>query len=163
MKKNYLTLAFLFLCSCSETVIEEEALFMGDEILSEDHPEFSEIQPVEPTPFEPLELEEETVIETTLDSDADENIQIKEETFFTREEPVKRETYPVMITLQYTGKPTSFVQCLSTDEACFKNYTEQGYRPLSHIPQFAGFRDVLSSSDYPGDNRWRDHNNIPRW
>ncbi len=69
----------------------------------------------------------------------------------------------VMITLQNINYPNMYVQCLSTDTICLTNYQQQGYIRLQDKPQFAGYREVLSPTDYPGQGQWQYNHNIPRW
>ena len=69
----------------------------------------------------------------------------------------------VMITMQNVNYPNMYVQCLSTDTACLANYQQQGYIRLQDKPQFAGYREVLSPTDYPGQGQWQYNHNIPRW
>lgn len=68
-----------------------------------------------------------------------------------------------MVTLQNIAYPNTFAQCNARDMACIASYEQQGYRRLNGTPQFAGYQDQLTQSDYPGNGRWRNGNNIPRW
>ena len=70
---------------------------------------------------------------------------------------------PVMVTLQNLAYPNTYAQCVAGDTVCIGSYERQGYRQVQGIPQFAGYQDVLSPSDYPQNGRWRNGNNIPRW
>ena len=70
---------------------------------------------------------------------------------------------PAVITLQNMTYPNTYAQCAAADTGCVASYEQQGYRRVQGIPQFAGYQDVLSESDYPGDGQWRNNNNIPRW
>jgi hypothetical protein len=70
---------------------------------------------------------------------------------------------PAVVTLQNIAYPNTFAQCAVADVNCIASYEQQGYRRLNGTPQFAGYQDVLSHSDYPQDGRWRNRNNIPRW
>jgi len=74
-----------------------------------------------------------------------------------------RVAQPAVITLQNREYPNTFAQCLSTDNACISSYELQGYVRVRNLPQFAGYQEVLSPSDYPRGGRWRNNNNIPRW
>ncbi len=77
---------------------------------------------------------------------------------------VSQPTQPeaVVITLQHPAQQGTLAQCLSTDMACIASYEQQGFVQLRNMPQFAGFQEVLSPSDYPA-GQWRNQNNIPRW
>ncbi|MBR6411725.1 MAG: hypothetical protein IKS41_01005 [Alphaproteobacteria bacterium] len=68
-----------------------------------------------------------------------------------------------MVTLQNVSYTNTYAQCAAEDTACIAAYEQQGYRRLNGTPQFAGYQDVLSHSDYPGNGQWRNGNNIPRW
>ena len=70
---------------------------------------------------------------------------------------------PAVVTLQNIAYPNTFAQCAAADVNCIASYEYQGYRRLNGTPQFAGYQDVLSHSDYPQGGRWRNRNNIPRW
>jgi len=73
------------------------------------------------------------------------------------------ETKAVVITLQNREYPNTYAQCMSTDSGCLNAYEQQGYIRVKGLPYFAGYQDVPASSDYPGNGRWRNNNNIPRW
>lgn len=70
---------------------------------------------------------------------------------------------PAVVTLQNIAYPNTYAQCTAGDKACISSYEQQGYRQVQGLPQFAGYQDVLSPSDYPQNGRWRNGNNIPRW
>lgn len=70
---------------------------------------------------------------------------------------------PAIVTLQNMAYPNTFAQCAFEDVACISAYEQQGYRRLNGTPQFAGYWDQLSQSDYPQEGQWRNNNNIPRW
>ena len=70
---------------------------------------------------------------------------------------------PAIVTLQNIAYPNTFAQCMAEDMGCIAAYEQQGYRRLNGTPQFAGYQDVLSHSDYPQGGQWRNGNNIPRW
>jgi hypothetical protein len=74
-----------------------------------------------------------------------------------------RAAQPAVITLQNREYPNTYAQCMSTDNACISSYELQGYVRVQNLPQFAGYQEVLSPSDYPQGGRWRNNNNIPRW
>lgn len=67
------------------------------------------------------------------------------------------------VTLQSATDPNAYAQCLASNLRCIRTYEQKGYRPVQGLPQFAGYQDVLSPSDYPAGGRWRHQNNIPRW
>ena len=67
------------------------------------------------------------------------------------------------VTLQNIAYPNTFAQCAAEDMGCIASYEQQGYRRLNGAPQFAGYYDQPTHSDYPGNGRWRNGNNIPRW
>jgi len=73
------------------------------------------------------------------------------------------EAKAVVITLQNREYPNTYAQCMSTDTGCLSAYEQQGYVRVKGLPHFAGYRDVPANSDYPGNGRWRNNNNIPRW
>ena len=68
-----------------------------------------------------------------------------------------------VVTLQNVAYPNTFAQCAAADMGCIMSYEQQGYRQVRGNPQFAGYQDGLSHSDYPGNGRYRNGNNIPRW
>ena len=70
---------------------------------------------------------------------------------------------PAVVTLQNIAYPNTFAQCAAEDTGCIASYEYQGYRRLSGTPQFAGYQDQLTHSDYPERGQWRNGNNIPRW
>ena len=70
---------------------------------------------------------------------------------------------PAIVTLQNMTYPNTYAQCAAADTGCIMSYEQQGYRRVQGLPQFAGYQDVLSASDYPGDGQWRNNNIIPRW
>ena len=74
-------------------------------------------------------------------------------------QPVKS----AVVTLQNIAYPNTFAQCALEDTACIASYEQQGYRRLNGVPQFAGYQDQLTHSDYPEKGQWRNGNNIPRW
>lgn len=69
----------------------------------------------------------------------------------------------VWITLQNKEHPNTFVQCALEDADCVTSHEQQGYIRVRGLPHFAGYQDILGSSDYPGEGQWRNNNNIPRW
>ena len=77
--------------------------------------------------------------------------------------PMPQPQQPPVVTLQNMAYPNTFAQCAVSDVSCITSYEQQGYRRLNGTPQFAGYQDGLSHSDYPQDGRWRNGNNIPRW
>ena len=77
--------------------------------------------------------------------------------------PAGQPQRPPVVTLQNMAYPNTFAQCAASDVSCIASYEQQGYRRLNGAPQFAGYQDGLSHSDYPQDGRWRNGNNIPRW
>ena len=77
----------------------------------------------------------------------------------TSEQPKKQ----AWITLQNLKYPNTFVQCAFGDMGCVALHEQQGYVRVQGLPHFAGYQDILGSSDYPGDGQWRNGNNIPRW
>lgn len=76
---------------------------------------------------------------------------------------IQPQPQPAYITLQNRDYPNTYVQCLSTDLNCLTLYRQQGYVRVQDLPHFAGYQDVPDRSDYPGNGRWRNQNNIPRW
>lgn len=56
------------------------------------------------------------------------------------------------------------VTCNPQDVLCIASYQQQGYVMSQEANvQMAGSKEVRASSDYPGEGRWKQSNNIPRW
>lgn len=75
----------------------------------------------------------------------------------------KRLEKQIWVTLQNREHPNTFVQCTFEDINCITQHEQQGYIRVQGLPHFAGYQDILGSSDYPGEGQWRNGNNIPRW
>ena len=75
----------------------------------------------------------------------------------------KQQKKQMWITLQNREHPNTFVQCTLGDVDCITLHEQQGYVRVQGLPHFAGYQDILGSSDYPGEGQWRNGNNIPRW
>ena len=79
------------------------------------------------------------------------------------QQPYQMQQQAQYVTLQSPIRPNTYAQCPPTNADCISYYEQQGYRRVPGIPQFAGYQEVPATSDYPGNGRWRNTNNVPRW
>ena len=151
---------------------EDEYTVAIQEEISVADPQTTNTQPTFIQPAQPIQLEDGVVIEIPeqkvyIEAPAPQPVmqQVAVQPVI-QQQPITPQPIvmpAVMITMQNVNYPNMYVQCLSTDTACLVNYQQQGYIRLQDKPQFAGYRDILSPTDYPGQGQWQYNHNIPRW
>ena len=169
MKKEALILPLLLLTACADTAGYEDD---SEEFYTEEaYAEESGLVYAEPVNADQnvVAVSEQNVQQVKVSPDGmvielpAQQINLSDMTVQPLPVPPPMPPRPAVVTLQNMAYPNTFAQCAFEDTACIAAYEQQGYRRLNGTPQFAGYRDQLSHSDYPQEGQWRDNNNIPRW